>query len=120
MNQVQMIAIVAALLFLAQVLYLTSKNRLHDQQAFMWILFALGALIVGIALPWFNGLANVLGVSYMPTLIFMTAFFIILSLLIYYTIVISKQDEKMKSLVQELAFLSKEVEDLRRDLSQGE
>lgn len=120
MNQVQIIAIVAALLFLIQVIYLTSKNRLHDQQAFMWLIFALGALIVGIAMPWLNGLANALGVSYMPTLIFMTAFFIILSLLIYYTIVISRQDEKLKNLVQEVSFLSKELEDLKKEFSQGE
>ena len=60
-----------------------------------------------------NELAAKLGISYMPSLIFLLAFFIVLSLLIYHTIVFSKQQDKLIRLVQEVAYLSKELQDLK-------
>lgn len=113
MNTVQLIAILAAVFFLLQVLWLTSKHRLHDQQAFMWMMFAIGALVVAFSLPFLNRLAVAIGVSYMPSLIFLIAFFVVLSLLMYHTIAFSRQQSKLIDLVQEVAYLSKEIEDLK-------
>lgn len=118
MSTVQLIAILAAVLFLLQVIWLTSKHRLHDQQAFMWMLFAIGALVVAFSLPFLNRLAVAIGVSYMPSLIFLLAFFVVLSLLIYHTIGFSRQQSKLIDLVQEVAYLSKEIEDLKNSQSQ--
>lgn len=113
MNTVQLIAILAAVFFLLQVIWLTSKHRLHDQQAFMWMMFAIGALVVAFSLPLLNRFALAIGVSYMPSLIFLIAFFVVLSLLMYHTIAFSRQQSKLIDLVQEVAYLSKEIEDLK-------
>lgn len=113
MNTVQLIAIIVAVFFLLQVIWLTSQHKLHDQQAFMWMLFAIGALFVAFGLPYLNRLAVAIGVSYMPSLIFLIGFFVVLSLLMYHTMVFSRQQSKLINLVQEVAYLSKELEDLR-------
>lgn len=120
MNTVQLIAIIAAVFFLLQVIWLTSKHKLHDQQAFMWMLFAIGALFVAFGLPYLNSLAIAIGVSYMPSLIFLIAFFVVLSLLMYHTIVFSRQQSKLINLVQEVAYLSKELEDLKNGQALGD
>lgn len=113
MNTVQLIAIIVAVFFLLQVIWLTSQHKLHDQQAFMWMLFAIGALFVAFGLPYLNNLAVAIGVSYMPSLIFLIGFFVVLSLLMYHTMVFSRQQSKLINLVQEVAYLSKELEDLK-------
>ncbi|WP_423408271.1 DUF2304 domain-containing protein [Heyndrickxia sp. MSNUG] len=113
MNTVQLIAIIVAVFFLLQVIWLTSQHKLHDQQAFMWMLFAIGALFVAFGLPYLNRLAVAIGVSYMPSLIFLIGFFVVLSLLMYHTMVFSRQQSKLINLVQEVAYLSKELEDLK-------
>lgn len=113
MNTVQLIAIIVAVFFLLQVIWLTSQHKLHDQQAFMWMLFAIGALFVAFGLPFLNRLAVAIGVSYMPSLIFLIGFFVVLSLLMYHTMVFSRQQSKLINLVQEVAYLSKELEDLK-------
>jgi hypothetical protein len=113
MNTVQLIAIIVAVFFLLQVIWLTSKHKLHDQQAFMWMLFAIGSLFVAFGLPYLNDLAVAIGVSYMPSLIFLIGFFVVLSLLMYHTMVFSRQQSKLINLVQEVAYLSKELEDLK-------
>lgn len=120
MNTVQLIAIIVAVFFLLQVIWLTSQHKLHDQQAFMWMLFAIGALFVAFGLPYLNSLAIAIGVSYMPSLIFLVGFFVVLSLLMYHTIVFSRQQGKLINLIQEVAYLSKELEDLKSEKSFGE
>jgi predicted membrane protein len=120
MNTVQLIAIIVAVFFLLQVIWLTSQHKLHDQQAFMWMLFAIGALFVAFGLPYLNSLAIAIGVSYMPSLIFLVGFFVVLSLLMYHTIVFSRQQGKLINLIQEVAYLSKELEDLKSEKGFGE
>lgn len=115
MNTVQIISVIIALLFFLQVIYYTSKNKLQDQQAFIWIILATAGLLVAIFMNTLNSLASLLGIAYMPTLIFLAAFLIILNLLIFHTTSISKHQEKIKTLSQELAFLSKEVNELKEE-----
>jgi hypothetical protein len=117
MGTVEWITILATTLFLLQVIGLTAKNKLTDKQAFIWLIFAIGGVIVAFGLPYLNEIAAKLGISYMPSLIFMLTFFLVLSLLIYHTIVISRQEKHIKYLVQEIAYLGKEVEDIQKGLT---
>ena len=110
---VQTIVIIAALLFMIQVLYLTAKNKLADQQAFIWLVFGIIGVLTAFILPWFNKLSDELGIVYPPSLIIMVAFLVVLSFLVYHTIVISNQEKKIKTLVQEVAFLQKEMRELQ-------
>ena len=110
---VQTLVVVAALLFLLQVIFLTSKNKLTDQQAFIWLIFAIGGVFAAFILPWFNTFSLELGILYAPSLIIMLAFLVVLSFLVYHTTVISKQEKKMKTLIQEISFLQKEIRELQ-------
>lgn len=109
---VQILVVVAALLFLIQVIFLTSKNKLNDQQAFIWLIFAILGVLSAFILPWFNTLSLELGILYAPSLIIMFAFLVVLSFLVYHTTVISIQEKKMKTLIQEMSFLQKEIREL--------
>jgi len=114
MGTVELITILATTLFLLQVIWLTAKNKLIDKQAFIWLIFAIGGVIVAFGLPYLNQLAAKLGISYMPSLIFMVTFFLVLTLLLYQTIIISKHEKHIKYLVQEVAYLGKEIEDIQK------
>ena len=112
MSNVQIISILFATFFLLEVAFLIKKNKLHDKHAFLWIAFAVGGIIIASSLHQLNHLSKILGISYMPTFIFVMAFFVVLSMLIYQTSILSRQQQSIKNLVQELAYLNKEVEDL--------
>lgn len=120
MNTIQLISIIAALLFLFQVLYYTSKNKLQDQQAFIWLILATAGLLIAIFISFFEFIARQLGIAYMPTIIFLAAFLVILNLLIYHTTIISSQQEKIKKLSQELAFLRKSVDDMNNQINKSD
>jgi hypothetical protein len=116
---VQIIVLFIAFLFFIQVLYYTKTNRLQDQQAFLWLMFAIFSLLVSMLLPFFNSIASRLGISYMPSLVFTIAFLVVLNLLIYQTINTSKQQSKIKHLTQELSFISKELEEMKQKIEKG-
>ncbi len=114
MGTVEWITIFATTLFLLQVIWLTAKNKLTDKQAFLWLMLAIGGVIVAFGLPYLNQIAAKLGISYMPSLIFMVTFFLVLTILLFQTIIISKHEKHIKYLVQEVAYLGKEIEDLQK------
>jgi hypothetical protein len=111
MSTVQMIAIAFASLFLIQVIYYSSRNKLRDKQAFLWFLMAFIGIFIAICLDLLNKIAAILGVSYMPTLIFTIAFLVVLNILIYQSVTLSDHQEKIKTLVQEIAYIKHELED---------
>ena len=116
MGKVEWITIFATSLFLIQVIWLTAKNKLTDKHAFIWLVFAIGGILVALGLPYLNEIAAKLGISYMPSLIFMVTFLLVLSLLIYHTIIISRHEKHIKYLVQEVAYLGKEIEDIQKSV----
>lgn len=111
MSTVQGIALAAAAVFLLQVFLLTARRRLRDRHAFVWLLLGLLAVAVAAAIPGFDALADRVGVAYPPALIFLAGFYLILTILMYQTAVISHQQDSLKALAQEIAYLRKEVQD---------
>lgn len=114
MMGVQGIALLATAAFLFHVLWLTSRHKLRDRLAFFWLLVAGAGVAIALAIPALDRMAHWLGISYMPTFVLMLAVLGLLTILMYQTIVISQQAEAIKNLAQEIAFLKKEVEDVKR------
>lgn len=113
---VQGISIVVAVLFLAQVLFYTSKNKLQDQQALIWLVLSFGGLMLAVFLPLINSVSQSLGVQYMPSLIFVIAFLIILTMLVFQTTTITKQQTQIKQIAQQLAYSMKHIDEMKKEL----
>ncbi|CAM3131052.1 DUF2304 domain-containing protein [Filibacter tadaridae] len=113
-STIQWITFAAALLFLIQVVYLTAKNKLHDKYAFIWIIFAIAGLFLSLSLPFLNDVSTKIGISYMPSLVFMFAFLVILIVLTYQTVLLSRHEKLIKQLVQEIGFLDNQLQESKR------
>jgi hypothetical protein len=108
---VQLIALAAGVVLLVQVLLLTRSRRLRDRHAFLWLLLSLVALAVAGALPALDWFAAELGIGYMPTLVFLAGFYLILTILMYHTTVLSRQQDGLKTVAQEIAYLRKDLQE---------
>lgn len=113
-STIQWITILAAGVFLIQVLILTAKNKLTDQHAFVWIVLAIAGIVGAFLLPRLNIVASILGISYMPSLVFTIAFLVVLSVLVYQHILLSKHQRQIKELIQEIAFLENQLNDIKK------
>lgn len=113
MDPIRGIVLLAAFFFLGQVLWYTARNRLRDRQAFFWLLLAAAGILTALGIPLLNRLAVAVGVAYMPALVFLAAVIAALSILMRQAAELSAHQDKLQTVLQELACMQKEIDDLK-------
>jgi len=115
--RIQIISISLAVLFMLFIFRLVAKGRLREEYSIVWIICTIVLLVFSI---WRNGLdviADLLGVIYAPSLIFLGAIFAIAIFLVHLSVVNSKQHKQIKSLSQDLAMLKEQFKKLEEQKS---
>jgi hypothetical protein len=105
--QIVAVAVTGGLFFL--VFELVRRRRLMERYALLW-LFAT-AVLLGLAV-WRGGLevvANTVGIAYAPSALFAVAFGFVLTLLLHFSLVISRLTDQNKVLAQRLGMLQERV-----------
>ncbi len=110
MGVVHAIALLVAGIFLGQIMLLTGRHRLRDRHAFIWVLIGGVAFAAALGLPALNAISDAIGVAYMPSLVFLGAIYLILTLLMYQTMVLSSHQDGIRTMAQEIAYLRRAVE----------
>jgi hypothetical protein len=107
---IQLIAIGFTLLFLFFIFRLIVKGRLREEFSIIWIATA---VVLNVFSFWRSGLdliANMLGVYYAPSLLFMLLFVSVILYLVHLSVLNTKQQDKIKMLTQEIALLKEKLE----------
>jgi hypothetical protein len=102
---VSVAAAIAAVGLLIVVFELIRSRRLQERYALLWIATALVTLPLALWRDALDELADLAGVSYPPSLLFMIVSFFIVLLLLHYSTVISQLSEQNVTLAQRLALL---------------
>ncbi|MDB5243042.1 MAG: hypothetical protein JWP57_3667 [Spirosoma sp.] len=112
---IQILSLTGALLFLFFIARLIVNGKLREEYSFIWIVCTIILIVFSI---WRKGLEKIslmLGVYYPPSLIFLAAIFVIIIFLVHLSVVNSSMQQSVKELTHEIAFLKKELADLRED-----
>lgn len=110
MDRIQIISVCASFLIFGIVINLIRKRKLKTEYSLIWISVSLIFIVLSI---WRNGiewLAGIFGIAYAPSVLFIILLVGIILLLIEFSIIISKQAEKLKVISQEFALFKQEVE----------
>ena len=107
----QIILIVASVLFLAFIINLVRTRKLSLQYALVWLLMGLFLTLIAIFPGILFGITDLLTIKEPVNTIFLITIFFLLIILLSFTISISKHNERIKKLTQELAILKEEKED---------
>jgi hypothetical protein len=109
--RVSIFAALAALLLLILIFELVRSRRLQERYALLWL--ATGVVILFFAL-WRGALsrfADLIGIAYPPSALFVLASFFILVVLLHYSTVISELSERNLALAQRLALLEQRLKE---------
>jgi hypothetical protein len=110
MDRIQLISIIISVALFIFVFNLVRKRRLKTEYSLIWLIVSTVFIIFSF---WKNGidwLAGVMGIAYAPSVLFLMLLFGIVMLLIEFSLIISKQAEKIKVLSQELGLIKQELE----------
>jgi hypothetical protein len=109
--RVSVVASLAALVLLVIILELIRSRRLQERYAVLWLITAVTMLVLAI---WRDGLAQIAdlaGIAYPPSALFVLVSLFILAVLLHYSTVISRLSDQNKILAQRLALLERDLED---------
>jgi hypothetical protein len=118
LEKVQVLSMVLSVILLVLVLHLIRKRYLREQYSLLWLLFCVIMFVFSLSTPLLQGTANLLGVKYAPSLLFLVGIMVCLLLILHLTVVVSKQAERVIRLTQELGLIRNRLEQI--ELGAGE
>lgn len=97
------------------ILYLVRRDHLHGPFAAWWLFVAAATLILGTFPSLVIWLGKLTGINYAPVLPIIIGLSMVLLRLLKLDIDRSRQERRMRRLIQKLAILEQEIEQLQRD-----
>ena len=95
------------------VLELVRRRKLREEYSLLWLFTAAVMLVVSVWRDLLHGLSNLVGIAYPPNLLFLLATLLMLFILLYYSIIITRLTHENKTIAQDVALLRYEIEQLR-------
>jgi hypothetical protein len=111
MEKIQIISIIASLFIFVVVINLVRRRKLKTEYSLIWLTVSIIFIIFSFWRTGIDKLATLFGIAYAPSVLFIILLIGIIILLIEFSMIISKQAERIKVLVQEMALLKHEMEE---------
>ena len=113
-SRIQIVAIVGSVLFLLLVLELVRRRRLAEEYSALWIVAALALLAASIRRDMIDRTAGWLGIHYGPAVLLLGMVVVGAAVLLWMSVILSRQQAQIDHLIEETAILSAELRDERR------
>ena len=110
MQSIQIISVVFSLAVFFAVADLIRRSMLKEQYALLWLFSSVVLLLLSIWRGLLDKVAQMAGIAYPPSLLFLMAFIFLLLIVLHFSVVISSLSEKNKKLAQEIALLKVAME----------
>lgn len=111
---IQYVAIIGSFIFILFILKLIHNKKLREEFSLLWLFLGIILLILSV---WRNSLeiiAVMLGIAYAPAALFLILIIVIISILIHFSLLITKLTDYVKNLVQEVGLLKMEVDEMKK------
>lgn len=111
--RISITAAIAAVILLLVIFELIRSRRLQERYALLWLLTGVVILVFSVWRSLLGRAADLVGIAYPPSALFILAAFFILMVLLHYSTVISRLSEQNTTLAQRLALLEQKLEQTR-------
>jgi len=115
LSTIQWVSLGASSIFLAVILYSVRKKRLKEAYSLLWIFTGVLLLVVSVWTNCLQLISRLIGIAYPPATLFLILLGGILLILFQYSLLLSKNQERIMRLTQEIALLRQELEELRAE-----
>lgn len=113
---VNIFTIVTGIILILYVIKLMVNRKMTESQSVLWLIIGAAAIILGFFPSIIIFIANLLGIWYPPTIVFLIAYIGLLFIVFKNTTAISIQSNQISELFMQIALLSMENEKLREEL----
>jgi hypothetical protein len=115
MHVLDIVAISASLVLVLFVVEAIRRSHLNARYAILWLGAGGVLLIFSLYRPLLDWSAEILGISYPPSLLFGLAFLFLLMIVLHYSLVISSHRDSIRRLAQTVALLERALQKQRQE-----
>ncbi len=108
-----LIASIGALVFIIE---LVRRRKLREEYSLLWLATALALLVLSVSRPLLDTLANLVGIYYPPSALFLVAVVFVLFILLHFSTVLTRLTQENKENAQQLALLRWQLEQTQKTL----
>ena len=111
--RLQIVSILAIAGLFALVFELVRRRRLMERYALLWMLCSASLLLLAVWADLLERFADAIGVAYAPSALFAVALGFVVTLLLHFSLVISRLTDQSKLLAQRIGILQHQLERLQ-------
>lgn len=111
---IQVVSLVGSIVFLLMILWSVRQKKLKEAYAMLWVLIGvmmLGVSVYPVVLHW---ISRYIGIVYPPATLFLLLLCGVIMILFQYSLLLSRNQERISRLTQEVALLKNEIENLKK------
>jgi hypothetical protein len=113
-SPIQAISVLASILIIVFILTLIRQRKLREEHSIMWLVGSLVLILFSVWRGLLDIIAAAVGVVYPPAILLLIGIFFGVVMFLHFTVVLSKQADKNKTLAQEIALLRNRIEELEQ------
>jgi len=104
-----------SIVFMIFIISRVKSKKLSLNYSLLWLFFGLVMIVCACSEPLLSHLANLLGIKEVSNMIFLFGFVLLITLTFSLTMIVSLQNKKITSLVQEVGILKKDLRGKKND-----
>ncbi len=117
--QGKLIILAAGIIFIIFIFYLLKSRKISDSLGLVWLTVSIGMVLVMSSNTVLLFVTHILGAQYPASALTMIGLFFIMSLLLYFTLKLTKLNQDLRAFVQQMAMKNMELEDKISKLESG-
>ena len=120
MKRIQIISLIASIGLFSIVFELVRRKKLKERFSILWLLFALILVVFSLWSDLLENFSHLIGIYYAPAVLIPVIILFGVVLFLYFSIVVTRQAEKIKTLAQKIALLEHDLLELKSKLDNEE
>jgi len=116
-NRLKIILLIAVLFFIIMIINSIRKNNISLKYSLVWLSSGFITIILIIIPNFLEIISDLLGFKLVSNMVYMIAIIILLMISFCFTVIVSRQTNKIRLLIQELSLLKERVEILEDNSS---
>jgi hypothetical protein len=117
-DRAMVFGLVASIIALLFIIELVRQRRLKEEYSLLWLATAAALIILSVSRPLLDVLANMVGIFYPPSALFLVAMVFVLFILLHFSTVLTRLAQENKETAQQLALLRWQLEQAQRALAE--
>ena len=115
LSKIQWIALSGSVIFIFIILWQVRQKKIKEAYSLLWLLIGIGMVVLSLWSNCLRAISGWIGIFYPPATLFLLLLCGIILILFQYNLIMSRNQERISRLSQEIALLRRELEELKKD-----